>query len=108
MLEVKDGKIFVEGVETIDAELIGMAFKDIVEENPESSIFIANEKRLISMVDTHTELAHINDFAAKELADKEFILPYWPNFNCNYPSTQMLYSLLKMIRNKDLVFANKQ
>lgn len=31
MLEVKDGKIFVEGVETIDAELIGMAFKDFAE-----------------------------------------------------------------------------
>lgn len=31
MLEVKDGKIFVEGVETIDAELIGFAFKDFAE-----------------------------------------------------------------------------
>ncbi len=31
MLEVKNGKIFVEGVETIDAELIGMAFKDFAE-----------------------------------------------------------------------------
>jgi len=32
MLEVKDGKIFVEGVETIDAELIGMAFLDFSED----------------------------------------------------------------------------
>lgn len=32
MLEVKDGKIFVEGAETIDAELIGMAFKDFAEQ----------------------------------------------------------------------------
>lgn len=30
-LEVIDGKIFVEGVETIDAELIGMAFLDFAE-----------------------------------------------------------------------------
>lgn len=32
MLEVKGGKIFVEGVETINAELIGMAFLDFAEE----------------------------------------------------------------------------
>lgn len=31
MLEVKNGKIFVEGVETIDPELIGMAFMDFAE-----------------------------------------------------------------------------
>lgn len=31
MLEVKNGKIFVEGVETIDDELIGLAFKDFAE-----------------------------------------------------------------------------
>jgi len=32
MLEIKDGKIFVEGVETIDTELIGMAFLDFAED----------------------------------------------------------------------------
>jgi len=32
MLEVKDGKIYVEGVETIDPELIGMAFLDFAED----------------------------------------------------------------------------
>lgn len=31
MLEVKEGKIFVEGVETIDPELIGFAFMDFAE-----------------------------------------------------------------------------
>lgn len=31
MLEVKEGKIYVEGVETIDPELIGMAFLDFAE-----------------------------------------------------------------------------
>jgi len=31
MLEVKEGKIFVEGVETIDPELIGLAFMDFAE-----------------------------------------------------------------------------
>lgn len=31
LLKVVDGKIFVEGVETIDNELIGMAFKDFAE-----------------------------------------------------------------------------
>lgn len=32
MIEVIDGKIYVEGVETIDAELIGMAFLDFAED----------------------------------------------------------------------------
>ena len=32
MLEIKDGKIYVEGVETIDPELIGMAFLDFAEQ----------------------------------------------------------------------------
>jgi len=32
MLEVKDGKIYVEGVETIDPELIGFAFLDFAQE----------------------------------------------------------------------------
>lgn len=40
MLEVKDGKIFVEGVETIDAELIGMAFKDWLESLLESNLYL--------------------------------------------------------------------
>ncbi len=31
MLEVKDGKIYVEGVETNDPELIGFAFMDFAE-----------------------------------------------------------------------------
>lgn len=31
MLEVKDGKIYVEGVETTDPELIGFAFIDFAE-----------------------------------------------------------------------------
>lgn len=31
LLKMVKGKIFVEGVETIDAELIGMAFKDFAE-----------------------------------------------------------------------------
>lgn len=36
LLKVVDGKIFVEGVETIDTDLIGMAFKDFVENIHES------------------------------------------------------------------------
>lgn len=31
-LQVIEGKIFVEGIETIDPELIGMAFKDFAEQ----------------------------------------------------------------------------
>lgn len=108
MLEVKNGKIFVEGVETIDAELIGMAFRDIVEENPKSSIFIANEKRFISMVDNQTELTLISDFAERELYGKEIELPFSSHFYCNWPSTHILYNLLIMIRRKNLVFTNKQ
>lgn len=107
MLEVKDGKIYVEGVETTDPELIGFAFKDIVEQNPKSSIFISNDKKMISMIDTHAEVALINQFAIKELADKEFDLRFWPDFDCNYPSTQILYSLLVMIREKELIFIPK-
>lgn len=32
ILKIVDGKIFVEGVETIDDELIGIAFKDFAEQ----------------------------------------------------------------------------
>lgn len=37
MLEVREGKIFVEGVETIDPELIGFAFLDFSEKLAENN-----------------------------------------------------------------------
>jgi len=40
MLEVKDGKIFVEGIETTDVELIGLAFKDFAEKTQGKKCFL--------------------------------------------------------------------
>jgi len=48
MLEVKDGKIYVEGVETIDAELIGFAFLDGLESK--STIIIDKPKNILSEI----------------------------------------------------------
>lgn len=107
MLEVKDGKIYVEGVETIDPELIGFAFLDIVEQNPKSTIFISNDKSIVSLCENHTELVQASEFAERELYGKEIVLPFSTHFKCNYPSTHILYNLLMMIRRKDLVFTNK-
>lgn len=42
MLEIKDGKIYVEGVETIDPELIGMAFLDFAERLSKNTVFDSN------------------------------------------------------------------
>lgn len=38
LLKVVEGKIFVQGVETIDPELIGMAFKDFAEKLQEKGM----------------------------------------------------------------------
>jgi len=43
MLEVKDGKIYVEDVETIDAELIGMAFLDFAEKLKQTEYEFSSE-----------------------------------------------------------------
>jgi hypothetical protein len=107
MLEVKDGKIFVEGVETIDPELIGFAFLDIIEQNPKSAIIISTDKNLISIINNQTELVQISEFAQRELYGTETKLPFTPHFACNWTSTHILYNFLMMIRRKDLVFTNK-
>lgn len=105
MLEVKDGKIFVEGVETIDAELIGMAFKDTVEENKNSYIMVCNDKKLISIIENEVELKQITEFAIKELEEID-LCRYFEPFTFNWPSSSFLYSFIMMIKDKRLIFSD--
>lgn len=55
-LRVIDGKIFVEGVETIDAELIGMAFKDFAEGlilyNLDAKLHLNEDIKIIEFIGT--------------------------------------------------------
>lgn len=56
MLEVKDGKIYVEGVETIDAELIGFAFLDFADgmkkKNLDCKLQLNDEAKIIEFKGT--------------------------------------------------------
>jgi len=107
MIEVKNGKIFVEGVETIDAELIGMAFLDIIEDNPKASVIVATDKKLISIIDNQTELSLMNNFVENEMKEMNIQYEFSPDFHCNWPSTHILYNFIVMIKNKSLIFINK-
>jgi len=109
MIDIVNGRVFVEGRETVNPELIGLAILDLAEEAQNSVFHAVSDNKLLSIINTEVELRQLNELIQNEMPILESgICEYQLSFNINWPSSQMLWNLIQMIKSGKLILTGKQ
>lgn len=107
-IEIVNGRVFIEGKETINPEHIGYAVLDHAEDNQNSLLQPINDKTLLSIINNQVELSALNRFIEREFPAvlESKICSYWEqrHFDVNWMSSDVLFNLVMMIKNGQLVF----
>lgn len=113
-IEIVNGRVFIEGKETIDPALIGYAMLDMAEEAQNVSFHPITDRKLLSIINNQSELTALNAWLQKELHEflpdlNDKICMYWEQipFVVNCPSSDILFNLIMMIKNGQIVFRDQ-
>lgn len=107
MIEIVNGRVFVEGKETVDPTLIGYAVLDAAEDNQNSVFHPVSDKSLLSIIKNQVELEALNTWLEQEYEDIQSKMCNYSDqttFEVNWPSSYVLFNLIMMIKNGSLVF----
>ncbi|TDO68751.1 hypothetical protein EV143_12013 [Flavobacterium chryseum] len=107
MIEIVNGRVFVEGKETVDPALIGYAVLDLAEDNQNATLHPITDKNLLSMINNQVELNLISQLAENEALTIPLFadgMSYQAPFYVNWPSTHILYNIIERIKNGRLIF----
>lgn len=107
-IEISNGRIFIDGKETVDPTLIGYAVLDYAESNANGFLNSIDDKKLLSIINNEVELRQLNDLVVNEMPIiKSGICVYELGFNVNWPSSQILWNLIKMIKSEKLILKSE-
>jgi len=105
MIEIKNGRVFVDGKETTDATLIGYALLDAAEAGQELENHLGSAKKLQALVDNEVEFQLLEQFVQSKLPFMQYCDVHTePPFNINWPSSGLLINLIEMLRAGTLIF----
>lgn len=105
MIEIKNGRVFVDGKETTDATLIGYALLDAAEAGQELENHLGSAKKLQALVDNEVELQLLNQYVQSKQPFMQCCEVHTePPFNINWPSSGLLINLVEMLCAGTLIF----
>jgi hypothetical protein len=108
-IEIEKGRVFVDGKETVDPVLIGYAVLDYAENSQKCFFNDISDKKILSIIENEAELRQLNNLINNEIPILESgICQYNLGFSPNWPSSQIVWNLIQMIKSGKLVVAEVQ
>ena len=102
MIEIKNGRVFVDGKETTDATLIGYALLDAAEGGQELETHLDSAEKIIRLIDNEVELQLVNEYLNSNMASM-CIPRVEASFNINWFSSQILIDLIGALKSEILI-----
>lgn len=104
-IEIANGRVFVNGKETVDPVLIGYAILDFAEQK--RNISLNNDNKILQIINNEVELNVLNTLIEEKYSVfQNKVCGFSSPFNFNWVSSQILFNLISMIEKGSLVFTS--